>query len=407
MVKKRSKKLFLASFLLYFISLLSYSIFSYSLTAPNLVLSTNSTFWSFQTYMWKTFFNNRELLSQTYLALISFSFFSYFFFVSQLLKHKIRDFKLILIIFISLAVPLLVSNNALSYDAFNYIFNAKMVSVYGADPHIKVALDFPDDPWVKFMHNTHTTAPYGKAWTLLSVIPFSLGFGKFLITWLVFRLFSLLPLLAFAIILWKNQKKINFTWAIFLIFNPLILIEVISNFHNDFWMITPAVLSLLILDSKSKNKIMFVLKAILSLLLLGFSIWIKLATVILIPIWLMLLSKSKLSLIPRFSQIMRNWPLLASIGMFIPLLTLRSQQFHPWYLVWTIAFIPFFLKNKISNAWAIALLVLSASSMYRYLPFLYQNNYDGNVLLWQKAISFTPFIIALILSLKHLFTKSK
>jgi len=104
---------------------------------------------------------------------------------------------------------------------------------------------------------------------------------------------------------------------------------------------------------------------------------------------------------------MRNWPLLASIGMFIPLLTLRSQQFHPWYLVWTIAFIPFFLKNKISNAWAIALLVLSASSMYRYLPFLYQNNYDGNVLLWQKAISFTPFIIALILSLKHLFTKSK
>jgi hypothetical protein len=357
--------------------------------------------------MWKTFFNNRELLAQAYFALISFSFFSYLLFVSQLLKHKIKDFKLLLILFLTLAGPLLISNNALSYDAFNYIFNAKMVSVYGEDPHTKVALDFPDDPWIKFMHNTHTTAPYGKAWTLLSLIPFSLGFGKFIITWLIFRLFSLLPLLTFLLLLWKYQKRINHPWTIFLIFNPLILIEVISNFHNDFWMITPAVLSLLILDSKSKNKITFVLKTFLSLLLLGFSIWIKLATVILIPIWLMLLSKSKLNMIPRFSQIIRNWPLLASIGMFVPLLTLRSQQFHPWYLVWTIAFIPFFLKNKISKIWAFALLVLSVSSMYRYLPFLYHNNYDGNVLLWQKAISFTPFIIALILSLKHLFTKSK
>lgn len=407
MVKKRSKKLFLFSFLLYFILLLIYSVFSYSLTAPNLVLSSNPTFWDFQTYMWKTFFNNRELLSQTYFALISFSFFSYLFFISQLLKHKIKDFKLLLILFLTLAGPLLISNNALSYDAFNYIFNAKMVSVYGVDPHVKVALDFPDDPWINFMHNTHTTAPYGRAWTLLSLIPFSLGFGKFFTTWLVFRIFSLLPLITFLLILWKYQKRINHHWTIFLIFNPLILIEVISNFHNDFWMITPAVLSLLILDSKSKNKIIFVLKTFLSLLLLGFSIWIKLATVILIPIWLMLLSKSRLTMIPRFSQIIRNWPLLASVGMFVPLLTLRSQQFHPWYLVWTIAFIPFFLKNKISKIWALLVLVLSVSSMYRYLPFLYHNNYDGNVLLWQKAISFTPFVIALILSLKHLFTKSK
>ncbi|NCN87545.1 MAG: hypothetical protein GW941_01470 [Candidatus Pacebacteria bacterium] len=357
--------------------------------------------------MWKTFFNNRELLSQSYFALISFTFISYLFFISQLLKHQIKNFKLILILFITLIGPLIISNNALSYDAFNYIFNAKMVSVYGADPHTQVALDFPDDPWIKFMHNTHTSAPYGRAWTLLSLIPFSFGFGKFLSTWLVFRLFSLLPLMAFLMILWICKKKINHNWAIFLIFNPLNLIEIISNFHNDFWMITPAVLSLLILDSKSKKKTTFIIKALLSLLLLGISIWIKLATVILIPIWLMILFKSRLNLIPRFSQITRNWPLLASVGMFIPLLTLRSQQFHPWYLVWTIAFIPFFLKNKLSKIWAVALLVLSMSSMYRYLPFLYHNNYDGNVLLWQKVISFTPFVIVLILSLKNLFAKSK
>jgi hypothetical protein len=407
MAKNKSKKLLWFSFFLYFISFLIYAVFSYSLTAPNLILSTHPTFWKFQTYMWKTFFNNRELLTQTYFAIIGFSFINYLFFVSQLLKSKIKNFKLLIILFITLSLPLLLSNNALSYDVFNYIFNAKMFSIYQVDPHVSVALDFANDPWTKFMHNTHTPAPYGRAWTLLSLIPFSLGFGKFITTWLVFRLFSLLPLITFILILWKFKNKLNHIWTILLIFNPLILIEIISNFHNDFWMITPAILSLLILDSKKKNKTCLIVKTFISLLLLGFSIWIKLATVILIPIWIMILIKHKLNKIPRFSQITRNWPLLASIGMFVPLLTLRSQQFHPWYLIWTIAFIPFFLKNKLANLWATALLALSISSMYRYLPFLYHNNYDGDVLMWQKLISFTPFVITLILSAKSLFAKSK
>lgn len=411
MAKKTSNRILWYSFIFYFLSLVAYAVFSYSLTAPNLVLSTNPTFWKFQTYMWKTFFNNRELLTQTYFALIGIIFFNYLFFVSQALKQKLKSFKLILILFLALAAPLLISNNALSYDAFNYIFNAKMVSVYHADPHIQVALDFPDDSWTKFMHNTHTPAPYGRAWTYLSLIPFSLGMGKFVITWLSFRLFSLLPLIALLFIFWKYQKRVNHTWAIFLIFNPLILIEVISNFHNDFWMITPAILSLLLVDSQKNKKInlSFVIKVLISIVLLGLSIWIKLATLLLIPIWLLILIKNKLKDIPHFYSLANGWPVLASLVMFVPLLTSRSQWFHPWYLAWTIAFIPLFSKkNKIATAWATSLLVLSISSMYRYLPFLWHNNYDGDVLSWQRMITFVPFAIILLLSFKKVvFNKKK
>lgn len=404
MAKSKNRKLLWISFFVYLLSLTLYAIFSYSLTAPNLVLSTNSTFWKFQTYMWQTFFNNRELLTQTYFGLITTIFISYLLFVSQLLKHKINNFKLVFILFSILIFPLLVSNNALSYDVFNYIFNAKMVAVYNVDPHVKVAMDFPDDPWLKFMHNIHTTAPYGKAWTYLSLIPFSLGMGKFLITWLVFRLFSLLPLIFFVLILWKFQKNVNKTWLPFLVFNPLVLIEVTSNFHNDFWMVTPAILSLLILDTTKKGKLKY-LQILIALLLFGFSVWVKVATIVLVPIVLMLLIKPLIDEIPRFKQLIRNWPLWSSIAMFAPLLTTRSQQFHPWYLVWSVSFIPFFLKNKLSKIWATALLVLSISSMYRYLPFLYHNNYDGDVLSWQKAISFVPFGLVLLFSLRNLFSK--
>lgn len=412
MTKKSSKIVLWGSFLFYFLSLTIYSIFSYSLTAPNLVLSSNPTFWKFQTYMWTTFFNNRELLSQTYFTLMSITFISYFFFVSQAIKNKINNFKLILILLLTLIAPLLISNNALSYDAFNYIFNAKMVSVYHVDPHVKTALDFSDDPWTKFMHNIHTPAPYGKAWTYLSLIPFSLGMGKFILTWLSFRLFSLLPLLTLLFIYWKYKNKINYPWALLLIFNPLVLIEVISNFHNDFWMVTPAILSLLLIDrSEKKGKLInlsFILKVILSIILLGLSIWVKLATILLIPIWLLILIKNRLEEIPHFYSLANHWPILASLLMFLPLLTSRSQWFHPWYLIWTISFIPLFTKNnKIAKAWTTALLILSISSMYRYLPFLWNNNYEGNVLYWQRIISFIPFVIALLFSMRSIFNKKK
>jgi hypothetical protein len=409
MTKKSSNRILWYSFILYFLSIVSYSIFSYSLTAPNLVLSSHPTFWKFQTYMWKTFFNNRELLTQTYFGLIGIIFLNYLFFVSQAIKNRINNFKIIIILFLTISIPLLVSNNALSYDAFNYIFNAKMVSVYQADPHTQVALDFPDDSWTKFMHNTHTTAPYGRAWTYLSLIPFSLGMGKFIITWLSFRIFSLLPLITLLFIFWKYKNKISNASTLLLIFNPLILIEVISNFHNDFWMITPAILSLLLVSNLKKNKkinLSIIFKIILSITLLALSIWVKLATLLLIPIWLLILIKNKLKDIPHFYSLANSWPLLASIVMFVPLLTSRSQQFHPWYLIWSISFIPLFSKGKIAKAWATSLLILSISSMYRYLPFLWHNNYDGDVLSWQKAISFIPFVIALIFSLKKtLFNK--
>jgi hypothetical protein len=392
MTKSKNLYLFVFSFSLYFLLFLGYALFSYSLTSPNLVLSTNPTFWKFQTWMWATFFENAELLTKTYLGLMIGIFLSYAFFVLQFLRIKISGSVTILAMVVFLSLPLLASNNALSYDVFNYIFNAKMVMSYDANPHAQVALDFATDPWVRFMHNTHTPAPYGYGWTLLSLIPFGLGMGKFVLTWLSFRIFSLIGFLGLGLVFLKT--KLNKNNLILFLFNPLVLIEVISNSHNDFWMIFPAIVAL-ILVAKKQNKKFYMIGVFTSFALLFLSISIKLATVALLPVWLLILFRKKLKSIPRIFSLTKHWALTSSIIMFLPLLSARAQQFHPWYLIWPLAFIPLFGKNRLAKVWRNSLLILSVSSMIRYAPFLWQGNFDGDVLMWQKSITFIPFILYL------------
>lgn len=394
---KATEKLFTISLTSYFIFLVLFAIFSYGLTAPNLILSQNESFWRFQSLMWETFFNNRPLLIQVYSVLLGGLFLSFFGLLIALGKKW--AWKKFFLVFFLLIIPLLFSSTSLSYDVFNYIFNAKIAIVYGENPHIQTATDFPDDEWTRFMHNVHTPAPYGYGWTLLSFIPFYLGFGKFLLTWFTFRLFSLFALVVLLSTFWLNKKQTNKELLSLLFLNPLILIEVVTNAHNDFWMMMPAVAGLLLLDSasgkKSDKAFIFFIKMVISLSLLVISIYVKLASIVLLPIWLLLLFKNPLSSIPRFDSTVKNWPLLASIFMFVPLLTLRSQQFHPWYLIWSLAFIPLFTMNKISKLWVSCLLIFSVSSMFRYLPYLESNSFDGNVILNQKMITFVPVFIFL------------
>jgi len=393
------KKLFYLSLAGYFLTLTLYSIFSYSLTAPNLVLSQNPLFWDFQSLMWKTFFNQREVLTITYISLMTGIFASFGGLIYSLRKTTLTFKKTFLILGL-LILPLLFSNNALSYDVFNYIFNAKMVVVYQADPHLQVALDFADDPWTRFMHNTHTSAPYGYGWTFLSLIPFTLGMGKFITTWLSFRLFSLLPLLVLAWFYLKKVRPDQRNLIYLVIFNPLVLLEVISNFHNDLWMMVPALIALQ-LTAPISLKPRAVAKNLAIPLVIAATAWIKLASILLFPIFILRLLRAQLKDIPRLSLVADNWALLGSLLVFAPLLTARSQQFHPWYLTWPLVFIPFMRPNKLGRIWTTALVTLSCSSMFRYLPFLWNNNYEGNVLAIARTITFAPLLMVVFLILRH------
>lgn len=409
-----------------FVLFVIYAFWSYGLTDPNLVLINHPIYWNFQQWMWQNFFNNSQILALSYVSIIISLFINYFLIIkySKLLKIKFSQ-KKILIGFLFLISPLFFSYNALSHDIFNYIFNAKMVINYQANPHIQTAIDFPDDLWTRFMHNTHTPAPYWYGWTFFSLLPYLLGLGKFITTWLSFRAFNIFIIyLLYKIInnLHKKifDKKINQNQLFILFLNPLFLIEIISNIHNDLWMLIPAIYSLSLITTKQSLKLKTT-TIIISILMLIISISTKIATLVLLPIWFLLFFKNnpliqKLeniyalegknlpsmirSFFVYFSKWISNflnkwWPTLASIFLFIPLFTSRSQQFHPWYLTWSLVWIPF-IKNKI---WRNTLLIFSMSSMIRYIPWLSTGEFNPQVLLWQKFITWSLPTLYLIYEL--------
>lgn len=369
-------------FWVYFFLLVLYAIFSYSLTDPNLVLTTWAPYWNFQQMMWKTFFLNAPLMTEIYVALISALFIVYFWLMKK------GNFRLTLVTGALLILPLFFSYNALSHDVFNYIFNAKIVLVYHGDPNQKVALDYPQDEWVRFMNNTHTPAPYGFAWTTISLVPYTLGFGKFLPTWLLFRLFSVLSLGWLFLAMRYLAKKMNVRNLEVVFLNPLFLIEIISDSHNDLWMMAPAVYAIALVVKEKKFSLW---KVVLSLLLILFSAQIKLASILLLPIWAYFVIQ-QFKLIPQIKMLEKYWPSLAAILLFLPLLSDRSQQFNPWYLTWVLVWLPFIQLKWLRYA----ILVLSVNSMLRYVPWLWNGYFTDQIILQQKMITWVPLVVFLI-----------
>lgn len=419
--------------ILFFLTLLFYAVFSYALVDPNLVLTSNPVFWNFQQWMWNNILADSKLMFYGYLFFVLVIFYLYFQVLRHLKKvrHKPNTIKFEYIIWFLLIIsPLLFSHNALSHDVFNYIFNAKMVVEYGADPHVKTALDFQSDLWLRFMHNTHTTAPYGKGWTYISIFPYLMSFGKFTLSLVSFRVWSLLSILLlyissqlFSMTIRKKYLSVFEQALIFL--NPILLIEVVSNYHNDLWMMGIVILAMNYLvkpitgeitDSKKKFG-----SVILSIGLLLISISIKLSTIALIPIWVLIIFlhifscrfSSKItdefkSKIPKkifekvfnklLSKVFMYLPDLSALLMLAPLFTVRSQQFLPWYILWVLVWTPFMNKQKLRGL----IIVFTFSSALRYLPWLYNNlEYSDAILNQQKLITWSLPVIYLFTNLRR------
>jgi len=344
----------------YFLLFVIFSVFSFVLTDPNLFLLKSDLFVSFQTYLWKNILPMQNFRTIFYGSLIIVIFINYLLILKNWPKLNLNSKKNFWRFIIIISLPLIFSYNALSYDLFNYIFNAKMVIEFGANPHIQTAINFPDEPMLRFMNNVHTPAPYGYGWTVLSLLPYLAGLGKFLSTFLVFKLFAFMSLLLTLFITEKFFKKINYFKLALLYLNPLFLIEILSSAHNDLWMLAPALLAIYLatdLNNKKLSKIFFII------ILMAISISIKYATIVLLPFLIYLICKDKLEKLIKLPCIFD----LMSLTLFLPLLTERSRYFLPWYLIWSLIFVPLIKSKFLRNL----LIVFSFSSLLRYLPWFY------------------------------------
>lgn len=379
---------------------LIFAIYSYTQTDPNLVLSQNSTYWSFQQQMWSIGYHQRLISTVIYIFLTVLMFLSYVLVQKKTFVQKIKYLAMI-------ALLLLISYPALSHDIFNYMFNAKMVVVYHMNPHIHTALEFGNDLWTRFMHNTHTAAPYGYGWTILSIAPFLFGLQKFVLTLMSFKLWMYI---GFFLLIWFQYKlsivlkykewKDNI-WLFVL--NPLVLLETMSTLHNDVWMMLFAYISILFLWKSKMLKHSRILNLCISFIFLFVSISLKFATVSLLPAFLILAFPVKKIEAVRFI-IEKHWADHFSILLFVPLFLNKSQQFHPWYLIWSLSMIPFMKSTFIKKLF----IAFSFSSLLRYVPYLFQGDYSGSVSLHEKVITWVlGFIFFGILVLFSRFVQTK
>ena len=401
---------------LYMLGVLAYVWFSFGLTDPNLLFSQWPPFVTWQTAQSNLFFANHSLTTNWYVGILVYLFLGYLILVKltagnsslgqwwtkQSLGLKIGLIALFLL-------PYCLANNALSHDIYNYIFNAKMVLIYQANPHLVVAQNFSQDLWLRFMHNVHTPAPYGYGWTFLSLIPAILAGKTFLGQWLTFKLFSLLSIgLSFwalnSIKLSEKKQPLSVSETILLFLNPMVGIELLGNGHNDWWMMGLALWSVWAALQAQKLKFFsttWIKYAGLSLILLAISISIKFASVVLLPLiglflsWSLFANSKFLSFL-NFKWILSYWPQLSAGLFFITLLTDRSKRFLPWYWSWVLVFIVF-----IPQWWLRCLIIcFSIGALTRYLPWLWQGEYSVLVeerqLLITWGVSIGLFILAIL-----------
>lgn len=365
-------------FFLYFFALVSLFLFSYTQVDLNLTLSKIPAILNAQRFLQYIGFFQRPLATLLFSLISVLLFVLYFIFLRAGVKDHIK-IKEVSFLIILTAIILTLSFNAFSYDLFNYIFDAKIITHYHLNPYMHTALDFPGDPMLLFMHWTHRLYPYGPTW-LLETVPLSfLGFGFFLSTLFLFKALATAGFLGTVYFISKILKKIspaNEKFGIlFFALNPLVIIEGLVSGHNDISMMFFAMWAFYCLINK---------KYTASFLLLILSSGVKFATILLLPIFIYVFWKK--------GNV--NWEkiFLYSIILMIFAVVIASVRttFQPWYMLYVLS-----LVALVGKRYVLPTIIISMLGVFYYVPFLYLGNWDNPIpaiLFWSTTASIIVII---------------
>ncbi len=130
-----------------------------------------------------------------------------------------------------LFLPALFSN-----DVFSYIFTGRMLTIYHADPMNTAPAQFQQDPYLPWITQPGVPNIYGPLW--LAITSLLVGVGNSPITTLLlFKGLALLSHLVNCLLIWAILGKIaparRLPGTLLYAWNPLALVELAGNGHND------------------------------------------------------------------------------------------------------------------------------------------------------------------------------
>lgn len=337
---------------------------------------------------------DRPLSTYLYIAIVLALTGLYIFFLRRAAQNKLTKAFVWMVIGFG-AVVLTFSYNAFSYDLFNYIFDAKIVTYYHENPYMQKALDYPGDPMLSFMRWTHRVYPYGPVWLGLTVPLSFLGFQLFLPTFFLFKALMSISFVGAVFFIGKIFQKIKPEREVFALvffgFNPLVIIESLVSGHLDIVMIFFSLSALyLLLQRKYVN----------SYLLFFLSVGVKFVTGILLPVFL------AIHFLEHRKKRM-HWELVFGVSLILLItgVVIASQQsgnFQSWYLLVPLSFAVF-----LSHRYYIMIpaVIISVFALFRYVPFLYLGNWDAPVPHILSAIMLTSYGIAFVATIGYFIYK--
>jgi hypothetical protein len=133
--------------------------------------------------------------------------------------------------------PLLAFPALLSDDLYLYDLYGRAISVYGANPIVDPPSSFVNDPHLRWVHWKDLPSSYGPIWLMLSAVLSGIGGDSITAVVIIYRLAGAILHLAIAGMLWRLLRTARPRTAVaetlFYAWNPLVLLEVVGNAHND------------------------------------------------------------------------------------------------------------------------------------------------------------------------------
>ncbi len=367
----------------YILNVIALFLYSFTQVDLSLTLSQAPVIQNFVKSLQSIGFYNRPLSVSIFIA-IEIIFFLFYLLFLKWSKDKLKA-KPVFILLTSTVGILIFSYNAFSYDLFNYIFDAKILTFYHQNPYLFKPLDFVNDPMLSFMRWTHRVYPYGPTWLVLTVPISFIGSNIFSLTLLLFKIMMGFSFLGSSYLIYKISEVIDpknkIFNTVFWSFNPFVILEGLVSAHNDFPLVFFALLSIYLYLIKKK---------LISFASLLFSIGIKYFSIILVPFFLaaFYLERVKKKI---------NWDNLFILSLFLSLagVVLASQRstFQPWYLIF-----PLSLASLISKKLYVLIpsIIAAFTCVLVYCVYVFITDYAQDYTKIITAIELFGFGIALL-----------
>ncbi len=167
-------------------------------------------------------------------------------------------------------------------DAFAYVNQSRVLVLHHDNPIFMPAASYPNDPFVGLAGQWAASgSPYGPLGILVDALPTVVTGNNFLANLIVLKLMFVGITLICAVLVYHVLKRMGHKFAllglVLVAWNPLLLIEIAANGHNDAAMMLLVMLGLLLCG---RNKLLLGLVAVVA------SALVKYATAPLIPLFL-------------------------------------------------------------------------------------------------------------------------